>query len=53
MNNNNYFYNIYKNKALEDKKFNYKNKEVNVEFILIIYYIIISKIEDSLIYRKY
>ena len=50
MSNNNYFYNIYKNKTLKDKKFNYKNKEVNIEFVLIIYYITISKIEDLLIY---
>ena len=48
--NNNYFYNIYKNKILEDKKFNYKNKKIDVEFISIIYYIITSKIEDLLVY---
>ena len=31
-------------------KSNYKNKKVDIKFILITYYIIISKIRDSLIY---
>ena len=53
MSNNNYFYDIYENKTLKDKKSDYKNEEVDVRFILITYYITISKIRDLLIYRKY
>ena len=48
--NNDYFHDIYKN--LENKKCDYKNNEIDIEFNSISYYIIMNKIEKEFLFNN-